>query len=240
MRGDGRRALSFALAALVCAAGCKHAHALDPQETSARENAPCPADRFAGLVPAARAASPACAGGDLLACDEECRAGAAYACIEDARGKTDADEAAKSTRRACELGALPACTALGALVLDALGEAADGGTLDSGAVTAGLDGACARALFDVACGGRHPEGCARLGRALVLGLGGPKEIVRGRNLLERACDAVGREPCRELAILAQEGAFGVVEPSFIETALRRGCDTGDARACTMLHAKPSP
>jgi hypothetical protein len=37
--------------------------------------------------------------------------------------------------------------------------------------------------------------------------------------------------------LLNRGAFGSKEPALGAVALRRGCDTGDADACALLHDK---
>jgi TPR repeat protein len=156
------------------------------------------------MMPAPRDASASCRDGDAAACTDECAKGAATACL-----------VAGDARRACELGSLPACTSIAVEALK--GEPSS------------LDGRCARSLLDVACNAKVPDACANLGLALL-----ETAPHRARDVLERACDALGRSPCRVLGTLLSNGSFGEKEPASARAAFRRGCDTGDPRACALL------
>lgn len=196
--------------------------------------APCAlvAKLGAGL-PVPRDASRACHDGDRAACVEGCEGSTAYACYALARlDDHDQAAAARSLRRACELGAARACSELGALAHD-LAHEVDRQSIDEtrDPSIAGIDLRCAAGLFEVACTAREPVGCARLGRAYVEGRGVERRPARGRTILEAACDRIGGEPCLALAELLAGDALGPPSPDEAARARARACDTGVTAAC---------
>lgn len=125
------------------------------------------------------------------------------------------DDARKLYARGCEAGDAQACGSLG-LFYSTAGEGQ------------GPDLERAAELFAGACEGGDVTACGNLGWMVVHGLGVAADRERGVRLLERACSAGEGRSCYRLG-LQIEG-----NEAEVEALWRRGCELGDADACTGL------
>ncbi len=147
-------------------------------------------------------------------CAERCRAHDHDACLEAAKG-SDPGCRRSIADTACGLGHNPSCLDLG-LVLSSLDppgarrplERACNGGLAEGCVALGrvewLDPerrAQAVARFEQGCALRVAEGCAKAGEAYRTGQGVDRDVVRGLELMEQACQLGEGAGCYDLARL---------------------------------------
>lgn len=124
-------------------------------------------------------------------------------------------------RRGCDLGSPYSCTGLGHATLDGL--------------AGGVDSSAAAALFAKACGWGHPVGCGNQGRMLTFGWAGhPPDSVRGRGLLQQACDQDFSVGCRWLAEAVRHGVGGPRDSAAALNWYEKACDRRDGPACLAL------
>jgi hypothetical protein len=188
----------------------------DPQPAVAPAPAPgCAADGLGPLKPAAdHLDKPAC--GEGAACGDACLRNDGLACF--ARGVELQGEGAPSDvadamyLRACRLGLPIGCTNYAAGLWFRQDAAAP----------------CAERLFQLSCAAGEAWGCGMLGRMIVEA---GKEIPRGREILERSCQKLGRFPCRVLALQIERGTVGPSDAATVQKLLARACETGDPDAC---------
>jgi len=93
--------------------------------------------------------------------------------------------------------------------------------------------AAAAALYERACNGDVVAACAQLGHIYQSGDGRPKDAARADKLLSSACERGAPQGCRFLGV----GLVFEAEPARQRRGaelLRKGCDAGDAEACSHL------
>lgn len=146
----------------------------------------CPADLVPAVLPAFSFTLTGCRGGRLLDCLRECQRGAASFCymaaLETQSSRLDPDAAQALFVRSCRLGYASGCTNAAA------GRLQGGRAMDP----------CSLRTFDQICErAGDPWACTMLGGALAQGEATPRDPVRARTVLGKACRADETDPaCR--------------------------------------------
>ncbi len=159
---------------------------------------------------------------DLFA--QACDLGHARSCFESGRHhdegqNTDNAKAAHYYQRACELGAPAGCDSFVDMILAGR---TDGSVKE------------ATGAFEVACEQRESKrACSVLGQALIVGVDVPRDAVRGRSLLHRACPDERSDPaaCADLARAYEEGLGGDRDRTEASQYYRWACVSGHAASC---------
>ena len=221
-----------ALLALFTVVGCASAPARSDTATAVPSGA-CAADGLGPLERAGDLGNPACGSGP--ACGDACAGGDAIACyvraneLQQETGQSTAPNAMYLS--ACRAGLAIGCTNYAA------------------SLWAGRDAAaavCAKRLFERTCAADEEWGCGMLGRMIIDAAspeadaaGAPpkrtpaqlEQLRRGREVLERSCEKLGRFPCRALALELESGSLGPPDAATTRKLLERACATGDGDAC---------
>jgi TPR repeat protein len=203
----------------------------------------------------------ACAAGNARSCDVlartldvECQRNGAQSCLalgtlmNDGRGvPRNPVGAARSFRRACELGVEGACASLAGMVqtdgegiLAQLCGAGDGRTCFMlGALYFGGQGVArslehAAELFQQSCTAGFVRGCGQLGESYLFGEGVPKDFVKARLLLESACDGGYAEGCFNAGMIYRQGISTPKNEPAAQVRFRQGCVFGDQKACDAM------
>jgi TPR repeat protein len=160
----------------------------------------------------------------VRACDGGLRA----ACVDLAttlmsgpRAGRDPVKAVSLLKPHCDAGEQAACVGLAWHHLTGVGVPQDLGAVAS--------------LSKSACELGDGDGCARFGTQHLRGHGAPKDDAKAVALYQSACDSGSVDGCIELANAHMNGLGGLARD--LEPALslaRRGCATGNARACVAL------
>ncbi len=85
--------------------------------------------------------------------------------------------------------------------------------------------------FQRACAREHPDGCARIGVAMLNGRGIARDEGQGVWFLRRGCDRRGAAACRALADLRLNRGRGWFDADKGHAFLKRACEYGDQTAC---------
>jgi TPR repeat protein len=88
----------------------------------------------------------------------------------------------------------------------------------------------ARLLFDVACDGEEMRACNYLGYLYANGLGGARDLHRGRDIYQKACDRGTLSSCASLGSIYQDAENNDQARSYFQKA----CDGGVAEGCDLL------
>jgi serine/threonine-protein kinase len=98
-------------------------------------------------------------------------------------------------------------------------------------------GECAKGATpacEAACSAHAPGRCEALGRALLKGIGAPKDLARGEKLLQAECDGGAGSACNALGALHATGADVPKDNAKAFALYRRGCELDDRTACVNL------
>jgi len=178
-----------------------------------------------GIVKLPDATPTRCA--NVLDCEKSCASGRGEDCLvvgmahlQGLGAQRSPDRAVTFLRRACELGAVSGCTALGSVLLD----------------RGPGDRAEARAALDKACDAGDAMGCNNL--AALHAHGPDRDQARALLLYEKACTRGSGMGCSSLAKAALEGDGVVKDPARAKVLFSRSmallqpeCERGNARAC---------
>jgi len=96
------------------------------------------------------------------------------------------------------------------------------------------DPAAAAALYDKACEGGWPLGCASLAALHAQGIGVKRDPKKAVTLLTRACDAGWPTSCSFLGTVMYMGNLVPKDRSAAVPFLRRGCEGGAPEGCFLL------
>ena len=91
---------------------------------------------------------------------------------------------------------------------------------------------------DEACKAGSAQGCAILGTALLMGLGGKKEIERGAKLLGNLCQVGDPGACLKYAAALVDGRGVDKDIKTAREILDRTCEAGIKPACEMRKHLP--
>lgn len=171
------------------------------------------------LAAAGEALTPACDGGDALACLV-----VGWALADGPAGPLAANaprinEAPARLEQACRGGVERGCVDLGALLQLGAGIPKDADR--------------ARALFQTACQVGELHGCRRLGAMYYAGIDAPRDLEQTRALYAKACDGGLPAGCNGLGLLAHL-AGDASDPKAAHAHYIRACDAGHRGACTNL------
>lgn len=119
----------------------------------------------------------------------------------------------------CGLGVQPACTWVGARLLDAGDE--------------GM-GAAALEMLGSACDGGDGEACTLLGRAALKGLHQPVDLDRAQAMFEKGCKGGVLRACTGLGMLLEEKATNADGKRRAREMYKLSCDRGENFACNLL------
>ncbi len=152
-------------------------------------------------------------------CAEACRRGDANACFGRARvhqARGDAEAAETFFELACEHGSMLGCT-----------NRAAGMLLESDPPDE-----CVARVLERTCDAAEPWGCGMLGLMLIQGSGVPKDLARGREVLEGVCASTNHPfGCAVLARALAQGLLGEADAAEAERYRRLACERGDVEAC---------
>lgn len=159
----------------------------------------------------------------------------------------DPMNAARSLKRACDLGVQNACGSLLNLVRtdgdNVLLPFCNNGDGEScymlGSLYYGGDGVArnlerAAALFQQSCSAGFTRGCGQIGESYLFGEGVPKDLGKARRILEKACDAGYGPGCFNVGIMHRQGIETPKNEALAESRFRQGCNLGDREACDAL------
>jgi TPR repeat protein len=103
--------------------------------------------------------------------------------------------------------------------------------------TASIAAGCASGATsecEAACAANRPGSCLALAKALLKGVGAPKDVHRGLGLYKSTCDGGDGDACNELGKLYMNGDSVKRDPLQAIDLYTRGCKQGSAGACTNL------
>jgi TPR repeat protein len=199
-------------------------------------------------------------------CETSCAGGRGEDCLAVGMAHLDGlgtqrspDRAVTFLRRACELGAVSGCTALGAVLLErgpgdraearvALGKACDAGDAMGCNNLAALhaqgpdrDQARALVLYEKACTRGSGMACSSMAKAVLDGDGVAKDPARAKVLFSRSmallqpeCDRGNPRACGQAGWLLERGLGGDQDVPKAVLDYQAGCDGNDGASCYNL------
>jgi len=189
--------------------------------------------------------SAACDGGELRGCIN------LGILLENGAGvKKDPAQALVNYRKACDGGNLDGCAWLGNGIKNGLAGAPDpaaarpylekacnGGSAAGcewlgGVMEAAGELAAARSTYQKACDGDATDGCVDAAALYVFGVGGPRNLVQARTILDRACKEDNAGACAVLG----ESYSADAQPDLMQgrALLHKSCDGGSTYGCFDL------
>jgi Sel1 repeat len=186
--------------------------------------------------------------------DVECQHNSAQGCfnlgtlLSGGRGlPRDPMGAARSFKRACDIGFPSACDSIVSLVktdgdsvLHQLCDRGDGtscfmlGSLYYGGQGVSRNLEYAAALFQQSCTAGVTRACGQLGESYLFGEGVPKDLTKARQILENACDAGYGPACFNVGVMHRQGIAAEKDESLAQVRFRRACELGYQDACKAL------
>ncbi len=149
-----------------------------------------------------------------------CEGGRTEACVTEAVAtyQVTPERAVELFRASCDGGAARGCTNLGLMYEKSRGVAVDAGQ--------------AVALYRQGCDGGHPLGCFTLGVNYFVGEGVAKDATQAGSFYQRACEGKVEGGCFLFGLALRDGIGTAVDLPAARAALTKGCDMGNADACT--------